>query len=103
MNTEERNARRATLLKDFHESGLTQKAFCERHGLPISTLQYWLGRERKKTWARRPSDIVSVGTVDTVSGRQMLRVTSGIGVVIEVERPVSEAELAAIIRALRPA
>lgn len=103
MTTSERNARRAELLKDFHESGLTQKSFCESHNLPISTLQYWLGRERKKTWAHRPAEIVSVGAVETPQNPRRLRVMSPTGVAIEVERPVSEAELTAIIRALAPA
>ena len=103
MTTNERNAKRAAQLKDFHKSGLTQKAFCERHNLSISTLQYWLGRERKKTWAQRPSEIVSVGTVESLPNPQILRVTSETGVTVEVERPVSEAELAVIIRALAPA
>lgn len=100
MTTEERNAKRAALLAEFHASSMTQKAFCETHGLPLSTLQYWLGRERKKAWAHRPSELVSVGTVDAGAGRQTLRVTSPAGVAIEVERPVSESELATIIQAI---
>jgi hypothetical protein len=68
MNTEERNARRATLLKDFLEGRLAQRAFCERQGLPISTLQYWLGRERRMTWARRPS--VSVHRTPAETGHR---------------------------------
>ena len=44
--------------------------------------------------------MVSVGTMDGVSGARMLRVISETGITIEVERPVSESELAAIITAL---
>jgi hypothetical protein len=100
MTINERNAKREALLNDFHESGLTQKAFCERHNLPIGTLQYWLGRERKKTWAQRPTDVVSVGVVKPTAGTRLLRVMSSAGVTIEVERPVSETELATILKAI---
>ena len=32
------------LLAAFAESGLTQKAFCEREGVALSTFQYWKRR-----------------------------------------------------------
>lgn len=38
----------AEMLREFHESGLRRRAFAEKHGVALSTLDYWLTRERKK-------------------------------------------------------
>ena len=35
----------------YERSGLSQKAFCARHGLALSTLPYWRRRERVRTGA----------------------------------------------------
>jgi hypothetical protein len=36
-------------LARYERSGLSQKAFCARHGLALSTLTYWLRRDRNRT------------------------------------------------------
>lgn len=41
-------------LARYGASGLTQRAFCEQIGLPLSTLQWWLLRARRRAVARRP-------------------------------------------------
>jgi transposase-like protein len=35
-------------LARYRQSGLSQREFCERHPLPLSTLTYWLRRERRQ-------------------------------------------------------
>ena len=35
------------LIDGYQTSGLSQKAFCDSEGLPMSTFQYWLSRYRK--------------------------------------------------------
>jgi hypothetical protein len=100
MTKDERTEKRAAILQDFHGSGLTQKAYCEASGIALSTLQYWLGRERKKSWAQSATDVVPVGTVQSATGNRMLRVVATGGVLIEIERPVSESELAMILKAI---
>ena len=100
MTKEERTEKREAILQQFHKSGLTQKAFCETRGVALSTLQYWLGRERKKSRVQSSPDLVPVGTVDTVASKGMLRVFASGGVAIEVQRPVSESELAIILKAI---
>jgi transposase-like protein len=41
-------ARRAELLRQFHESGQTRKAFAATHDVRLSTLGYWLTCENRK-------------------------------------------------------
>lgn len=36
------------LVSRFKTSGMTQQRFCARHSVPLSTLQYYLKRERQK-------------------------------------------------------
>ena len=38
---------RRQLLARYHRSGLTQRAFCEQAGIPVSTLQWWLVQARR--------------------------------------------------------
>lgn len=46
----QRNARQwATLLRRYQRSGLTQAAFCSRHGIALSTLGYQLRKHRAGT------------------------------------------------------
>jgi lambda repressor-like predicted transcriptional regulator len=100
MTRDKRTAQRAAILKEFHDSGLTQAAFCKQRGIALSTLRYWLGRERKKSWAQRPMNMVAIGSVPTRNGSGMLRVVASGGITIEIERPVSESELVTILKAI---
>ena len=45
---EEARARATRTLSEFRTSGLTQRAFCERSGIKLPTLNYWLARERSE-------------------------------------------------------
>jgi transposase-like protein len=38
---------RRRLLARYHRSDLTQRAFCEQAGIPLSTLQWWLVQARR--------------------------------------------------------
>lgn len=38
---------RRQLLARYHRSDLTQRAFCEQAGIPLSTLQWWLVKARR--------------------------------------------------------
>lgn len=42
------------LIKQYRESGLTQKKFCDKFKLPLSTLQYHL---HKSTWQQKNSSV----------------------------------------------
>lgn len=39
----------AEVLKQFHRSGQTRRAFSEQEGVALATLSYWLTREKRKT------------------------------------------------------
>jgi len=39
----------AEVLKQFHRSGQTRKAFAEQQGVALATLSYWLTREKRRT------------------------------------------------------
>ena len=43
------------MLDRYERSGLSQKAFCQRHGVALSTLQYWRRRARDTNQAPTPS------------------------------------------------
>ena len=36
-----------TRLRDFQKSGMTRRAYCEKNGIKLSTLDYWFARVRK--------------------------------------------------------
>ncbi len=46
-------AQRQRLLGAYHRSGLTQKAFAQRHGIGYSTLTQWLRQQR----TQRPPEV----------------------------------------------
>lgn len=41
-------AEQQQLLELYARGGLSQRRFCERHDLPLSTLTYWLRRARRR-------------------------------------------------------
>lgn len=52
-------------IQDFYSSGLSRKAWCQEHQLPLSTLSYWLKKQTESTqtesemepvFARLPSE-----------------------------------------------
>jgi len=52
---------RRQLLARYHRSDLTQRAFCEQAGIPLSTLQWWLVQARRA--AARPSRAVAFAEI----------------------------------------
>lgn len=56
-------AERARLLELYGRSGLSQRRFCERHELALSTLTYWLRQAR-----RRGTSTVAPAIVELPSG-----------------------------------
>ena len=46
---------RRQLLDRYERSGLSQKAFCQRYGVALSTLQYWRRRARDTDQEPTPS------------------------------------------------
>lgn len=59
------------ILERYRKSGLSQPAFSKRHGVAVSTLQYWLRKERdgqfaavRPTRTREANRLVPVRIVD---------------------------------------
>ena len=48
-------AERRQLLDRYERSDLSQKSFCQRHGIALSTLQYWRRRARDTDQEPTPS------------------------------------------------
>jgi hypothetical protein len=48
-------AKRDAVLAQYRASELTQRAFCDQIGLPLSTLQWWLVRARRAETSQRPA------------------------------------------------
>lgn len=92
-----REHRRKEVCRQFRASGLTRKAFCEKNSIALSTLDYWLQKERGKSRSSNSSEMVRIGTSD-VSRRVRIRVKHDI--VIELDLPVSEQEMRTILRSV---
>ncbi len=61
---------RAEMLRQFHESGLTRKAFAEKQGVVLSTLDYWLTRE-KRNRVGAPSEVSMVFSELKLKGQSL--------------------------------
>ena len=81
---------------EFYRSGMTRKAYCQRHKIKESTLDYWFSRIRKLEKAHGFVEVkpISPGVENTaivvVAGRFR----------IEIKEPVAVQLLADTVRAL---
>lgn len=79
------------MLASYRRSGLSQKQWCERSGVKLSTLVYWLKREREQAAG------YSLVAVETTSRETRVRIN---GVELSVEGKEGIAVLAALVREL---
>jgi transposase-like protein len=96
------------ILEDYRRSGLSQSKFCERRGLALSTLTYWLSKDRKrsagdpsqKSLARR--QLVPVQIVDRARPQNShnLEVESAHGYLLRFPSGLDPALLAKYMHAL---
>jgi len=49
MTTEERREKMLQLVSDWQQSGQSQKAFAEAHGIKLFTFRYWIQRQREQS------------------------------------------------------
>jgi transcriptional regulator with XRE-family HTH domain len=97
MQNNIRNERAFEICREYRESGLTQKDFCERRGISRSTLSYWLKKERQQSETQALVQI----TPEAASGSTgCLRIKIGGRVVIELDRPVDTCELKQVLVAV---
>ena len=99
---------RRQLLARYHRSDLTQRAFCEQVGLPLSTLQWWLVQARR-TGARpsRPvafAEIVAPACVESGLDTRpawAVEIATASGLTVRLRSPVAPTVLARLLRDAR--
>ena len=102
MTRNERDAYRRSVVHEYRKSGMTRKAFCEEHGVALSSLDLWKRRYRNETKDVENTEpaVVSLGTVSPTHARRRLRVSSARGVSAELDLPASENEITALVRVI---
>lgn len=96
-------AERQRLLDQYERSGLSQKAFCARHGVALSTLQYWRRRAREAGQEPAPSfvEVAQIaGTARSLSGGAMVVIELAGGVRLEVPAGTDAQWLSGLLRAV---
>jgi len=94
---------RRQLLDRYERSGLSQKAFCLRHGVALSTLQYWRRRARDTDREPTPSfvEIPPVtGVARALSGEATVLIELPGGVRLEVAAGTDAQWLCGLVRAM---
>jgi transcriptional regulator with XRE-family HTH domain len=91
------NERAFEICREYRESGLSQKDFCERRGVSRSTLSTWLKKERQQS---EKQALVQVAPEAALRRAGCLRIRINDGVVIELERPVDSGELKQVLSAV---
>jgi len=99
---------RRQLLARYHRSDLTQRAFCEQAGIPLSTLQWWLVQARRAA-ARPPravafAEIVAPTSAD--SGRDVqptwaVEIATARGLTVRLRSPLAPRVLDRLLRDAR--
>lgn len=76
------------ILSAFAGSGLSQKAFCEREGLAVSTFQYWKRRLAKDEAAAPDSGpaVIDLGALDDRPAGWEVEIALGDGVSLTLRR-----------------
>ena len=94
-----RTPKRAGILKSLEESGLTQKEFALREGIAVSTLHYWLRRERLQQKIDEGDTALVAVTEPSTSAANCFTVTKG-SLRIEIPRDASVEEWRRVHEAL---
>ncbi len=90
---------RRELVARYQRSDLTQRAFCEQVGIPLSTLQWWLVKARREAGAVAPVTFTEVSLpVDPQASRGMgagwaVEIVTHTGVTLRFREPLAPALL----------
>ena len=82
--------------REFQQSGMTRKAYCQKHRIKESTLDYWFSRIRK---LEKAHGFVEVKPISPGVGSTSIVVVAG-RFRIELKEPVAIQMLADTVRAL---
>ena len=99
---------RRQLLARYHRSALTQRAFCEEVGLPLSTLQWWLAQARGAAGrSARPvafAEIVAPACADVGRDTSLawaVEIATARGLTIRLRSPLAPTALGRLLRDAR--
>jgi|SRR6185503_956174 hypothetical protein len=88
------------LVRDFEQSGLKRKAFCEARGLAVHTLDYYRHLERARRTAAPADELLPVDLISTPPVSTVLRVELANGRRIVVEAGFDVAHLQRLVAVL---
>lgn len=89
------------MVKSYHQSGLSQKAFCRRHGVPLTTFQYWLKKANRLSNLQQPpafQEVKIAMTEATAEIRWAMEIVSPSGMTIRCREALSIDDLSLILR-----
>jgi len=89
-----------SLVRDFEQSGLRRKAFCETRGLALHTLDYYRHRERTRRMATAVEELLPVELIGATPACGGLRVELANGRRIVVEAGFDVAHLKRLVAVL---
>lgn len=99
MNANEKAEYRRATLRDYHQSGLTQKAFCRSRGVALSTLGYWLKQERESADSEQAFIKVPSPVETPPRDSRSIRVYINGSLTVEIDLPIEEDQLREILKA----
>jgi transposase-like protein len=92
---------RRQLLARYQRSDLTQRAFCEQAGIPLSTLQWWLVQARR---AVAFAEIVAPAWAEVTRAPQpvwAVEITTARGLTVRLRSPLAPRGLDRLLRDAR--
>ena len=95
------------LLARYQRSDLTQRAFCEQVGIPVSTLQWWLVKTRRQAARDTPLTFTEVSLPEVaqpdrgVGTPWAVEIRTDRGVTLRLREPVAPADLVALLHGVR--
>ncbi len=99
MTANNQSEERREMVRQFHESGMTQKDFAAFYGVTRSTLGYWVRRLRENEQSTETTSFVPVGAIMSPTRSTALRVIIRSGVTVELDLPASEETIRMVLKA----
>lgn len=99
-NKKAREHRRQEVCRQFRSSGLTRKAFCEKNSFGLSTLGFWLQKDRTRTRVSNGPRMISVGSIQGSELHRSLRIRINNDIIIELDLPATELELRTVLQSV---
>ncbi len=99
MSQSQREIRWREMCREFRDSGMSRKAFCESRGVAASSFGYWLEKTSAEGIAENSLlPMVPVGSVE-FNRTTMVGIRLGGDVVVEFDLPADETVIGDVLRA----